>query len=103
MVKTCRRAKELSKVGETLSRVDYWHLLWTKGCSYQLETPTLVAMAGCMRPAFWEPLAYWVMKIQKHEFPEFLGVESDHVTPTQHMDEWPVFLSSQKVWMCISP
>lgn len=41
---------------------------------------------GCMRPAFWEPSAYWVMKIQKLEFPELLWVESDHLTPRTWMN-----------------
>lgn len=56
--------------------------------------PLLWLHGGCMRPAFWEPSAYWVMKIQKHEFPELLWVESDHLTLSTWI-EWPAFLFSE--------
>lgn len=75
--------------GQKAAVTSWKPLLWLRGGG------------GCMRPAFWEPSAYWVMKIQKHEFPELLRVESGHLTPSTWMNG--LSFSPRKVWICISP
>lgn len=104
MVKTCRRVKELSRVGSVGDTQKSGSPASAADKRLQLPAGNPYSGCvggGCMRPAFWEPSAYWVTKIQKHEFPELLRVESGHLTPSTWMNG--LSFSPRKVWICISP